>query len=105
MDYYDSDKNLFKMGYRFAQFLSVINAIGIFVPIFFMNGKNWPIVLGWMLSGTIAILFCILCMVLISIAEEANGLKHAQLKANEIGEGSAKYLRYMAKQLSDKSGK
>ncbi len=84
-------------------FLNVI-AIVACIPVGLVI-KNWFFV-GYMFgAGLGGIVTCLMILAVFSIHEELCGLRISQIKANEINDESLKYLRYMAKLLTDKSEK
>jgi len=105
--------NLFEQGKVLASLFIVLNFFGVIVLVVIgINAESGIMVMYGLVAGAAGILFCILAIAVFSIYEEVNGMRDcqletrdAQLKANQINEESMKYLRYMAKQLSDKSGK
>ncbi len=97
---------LFAFVERIAQLFIVLNVLGI---VFFVGlaveRENWVMGATGILTGAAGILFCIMVIAVFSIQEEVSGMRHAQLKANDIDEESMKLLRFMAKRLADKQGK
>ena len=96
----------FPIGENIANGFIALNLIAVvFCLVIALNDNSWMFALYSVLACVASILFCILALAVFSIHEELCGLRISQIKANEINDESLKYLRYMAKQLSDKSGK
>jgi len=104
---------LFECGKVLATLFIVLNFVGAIVLVVSgVNADSGVTVTYGLVAGAAGILFCILAIAVFFIYEEVSGMRDcqletrdAQLKANQINEESMKYLRYMAKQLSDKAGK
>jgi len=109
----EGKNSLFELGKVLASFFIVLNFFGVIVLVVIgIKAESGIMVIYGLVAGAAGILFCILAIAVFSIYEEVSGtrdcqleMRDAQLKANQINEESMKLLKYMAKQLSDKSGK